>query len=147
MISAHHRDLLAGEASEPKPLELPASLEEVFLEEDMDLQKLAGYALSQAEAGAVPFMKMPSALHAERAVRKNFVLSPRQPVAQDRPQTVPVEAAEGDAKLLLQEAVRKESDFWSERSLWAAEGVVEQLKLIDLLAAIDSRHEPRRCSS
>ena len=91
----------------------------MLLSEELELGKLAGYALSQAQAGAVPFMKMPSKLRGERRVRKNFVLSPAQPVAQDRPQVLPVEPAEGDAKLLLQEALLKESGFWSERSGWA----------------------------
>lgn len=112
--------MLPGELVDPEPAELPASLEdphafettfrltltkkhtqadflkcqEVFLKDDMDFQKLAGYvwpqdtpmlfvlplkclhgfastmveALSQAQAGAIPFMKIPSALRsAERA--------------------------------------------------------------------------------
>ena len=103
-----------GELVDPEPAELPASLEEVFLKDDMDFQKLAGYALSQAQAGAVPFMKIPSALRSvERAVRKNFGLNPKQPVAQDRPGNVPTEPANGDAKLLMQEALSPNSDFWS----------------------------------
>lgn len=100
---------------DPKPAALPASLEDVFLQDELDVQKLAGYALSQASAGAVPFMKVPSALRAaERNVRKNFGLNPAQPVAQERNMTVPTAAAEGNAKLLMAEAVSSESDFWSE---------------------------------
>jgi len=105
-----------GDLKDPEPAELPASLEEVFLKDDLDVQKLAEYALSQAKAGAVPFMKIPSALRsAERTVRKNFALNPNQPVAQERPQTVPTEPASGDAKLLMSEALSPKSDFWSSR--------------------------------
>ncbi|CAJ1414927.1 unnamed protein product [Effrenium voratum] len=103
-----------GEVADPEPLALPASLEEVFLKEELDIQKLAGYAKWQAEAGGVPFIKVPSALRqAQREVRKNFALTPQQPVAQERPMAVPKQPSFGDAKLLLQEVVSNQSEFWS----------------------------------
>ncbi|CAE7251901.1 unnamed protein product [Symbiodinium natans] len=115
-LLTHMESAEKGERIEdPTPAALPASLEDVFLQDELDVQKLAGYALSQATAGAKPFMQLPSALRAaERNVRKNFVLNPAQPIAKERNLTVPTASAEGNAKLLMAEAVSPQSGFWSE---------------------------------
>mmetsp|Transcript_107628 Transcript_107628/g.303110 ORF Transcript_107628/g.303110 Transcript_107628/m.303110 type:complete len:892 (+) Transcript_107628:73-2748(+) len=98
--------------ADPEPLGFPSSLEEVLLTEDLDVQRLATYALSQAEAGGQPSVFLPSALRSkEREVRKHWMLNPTQPVAKNRPVIPPMVPAEGDTSFLLKEALDPDSLF------------------------------------
>lgn len=102
--------------ADPVRLALPKSLEEIFLTEELDIEKLAGYAISQAKSGATPSVMVPSALRSKnRSFQKNWGLNPVQPVAKNRPLMVPVSASQDDAKLLMSETTDPNSIFASEQ--------------------------------
>jgi len=100
----------------PESLAPPGSVEQALLKGELDVGRLASYALSQAEAGGKPNVVLPSALRAqERQPRKNWALLPAQPRARERPLDVPVVPAEGDRRLLMAESVDPESAFGAAR--------------------------------
>lgn len=102
--------------SSPEPLPHPKSLEDVFLVDELDVQKLAEYALSQAEAGGKPSVLVPSALRSpERTNKKHWALDPTQPVAKDRSVVVPSVPAEGDFSILSPQVTDPETVFDSQR--------------------------------
>lgn len=113
-----HMEAAAGGTivPDPEPLPVPKSIEDVFLTDEVDIQKLVGYALAQAELGSKPSVMIPSALRsAERDPKKHWALDPTQPVAKNRPLTVPVAPADGNAKMLFAESVDLESIFAPEK--------------------------------
>lgn len=101
--------------SSPEPLPHPRSLEDVFLADELDAQRLAEYALSQAEAGGRPSVMVPSALRStERAKKKHWALDPTQPAAMDRPVVVPSVPAQGDMSVLMPGVIDPETAFFSQ---------------------------------
>lgn len=100
----------------PEPLQLPRSIEEAILKEEMDPWRLARYGLLQIANGAQSNVILPSSLRSkERGVLKHWAYNQQQPTASLRPLLVPTEPAEGVTKYLMSESVDSSSDFFVQR--------------------------------
>lgn len=106
----------AIELPPPEPLPLPKSIEEVFLQDEVDIIRLAQYGLFQTSNGGQSSVILPSAFRSqERSLRKHWALAPKQPTASQRPLVVPTLPATGNRKLLMPVSVDEESVFSVEK--------------------------------